>query len=174
MKIEEILKQPEGRKIEFKETMPSKTDLCKTAVAFANDAGGEIFIGIKDNPRKVIGLPEEKLIEIEEKISNIIHDNCYPVITIREVIRNAVIHRDYSLKGKDIKIAIFDDKIEITSPGKLMPTIDFNDMESGQSDIRNRTLAPGIQKTWLHRTVGKWATTNCRRIKKVSGYRNEM
>ena len=70
----------------------------------------------------------------------------YPIIAIREVIRNAVIHRDYSLKGKDIKIAIFDDKIEITSPGKLMPTIDFDDMESGQSDIRNKVLAPVFKK----------------------------
>lgn len=73
--------------------------------------------------------------------------------TIREIIRNAVIHRDYSLSGKDIKIAIFDDKIEVTSPGKLMPTIDFDDMESGQSDIRNKILAPvfkrlGIIEQW--------------------------
>jgi len=51
----------------------------------------------------------------------------YPVIAIREVIRNAVIHRDYSLTGKDIKIAIFDDKVAITSPGKLMPTVDFSE-----------------------------------------------
>ncbi|KUJ95354.1 MAG: Restriction modification system DNA specificity domain [Desulfonauticus sp. 38_4375] len=70
----------------------------------------------------------------------------YPVIAIREAIRNAVIHRDYSLSGKDIKIAIFDDKIEITSPGKLMPTIDFDDMESGQSDIRNKVLASVFKK----------------------------
>jgi predicted HTH transcriptional regulator len=77
----------------------------------------------------------------------------YPIIAIREVIRNAVIHRDYSLSGKDIKIAIFDDKVEITSPGKLMPTVDFNDMDSGQSDIRNKVLAPvfkrlGIIEQW--------------------------
>jgi predicted HTH transcriptional regulator len=38
----------------------------------------------------------------------------YPVIAIREAIRNAVIHRDYSLDGMDIKVAVFDDKIEIT------------------------------------------------------------
>ncbi len=70
----------------------------------------------------------------------------YPVIAIREVIRNAVIHRDYALKGMDVKIAVFDDKIEITSPGKLMPTIDFNDMEAGQSDIRNKILAGVFKK----------------------------
>ena len=70
----------------------------------------------------------------------------YPITAIREVIRNAVIHRDYSLTGKDIKIAILDDKVEIASPGKLMPTVDFSDMESGQSDIRNKILAPVFKK----------------------------
>ena len=70
----------------------------------------------------------------------------YPVIAIREAIRNAVIHRDYSLTGMDIKIAIFDDKLEITSPGKLLPSVDFNDMEAGQSDIRNKVLAPVFKK----------------------------
>lgn len=33
----------------------------------------------------------------------------YPIIAIREVIRNAVIHRDYSMSGIDIKIAVFND-----------------------------------------------------------------
>ena len=70
----------------------------------------------------------------------------YPVIAIREAIRNAVIHRDYSLTGMDIKIAIFDDKLEITSPGKLLPSVDFNDMEAGQSNIRNKVLAPVFKK----------------------------
>jgi len=50
------------------------------------------------------------------------------------------------LSGKDIKIAIFDTKIEITSPGNLLPTVDFNEMDSGQSDIRNRILAPIFKK----------------------------
>jgi ATP-dependent DNA helicase RecG len=350
MKLSEIIKQPEGRKLEFKETLPTKSDLAKTIVAFANDAGGELYVGVKDNPREVIGLEGNELIALEEKISNIIHDQCapnilpeitflrhesqhvikvlihkgnnppfhlkskgvqegtfirvgsssrqanteiinelerqkksisfdselthlkpfeeikidslkelykettgeeltnqvlnklelyetnqgrklatnalvllsddklkkelfpyakiecasfkgtipgnfidqktidgqvglqadlayqfvlrhisegttgyegvyrkdrweYPIMAIREIIRNAVIHRNYSLTGKDIKIAIFDDKIEITSPGKLLPSVDYEDMESGQSDIRNKILAPvfkrmGIIEQW--------------------------
>ncbi len=342
MKLEKSIKQIESRRLEFKETLPKKSELCKTVVSFANDAGGEIYIGIRNKPREIIGVPEEDLLQMEETINNIIHDNCYPIIlpeiffvnhngkyviivkiykgnnppyfikskgkengtyirvgslnrladkdiiaelerqkqgisfdslpvhlksvdeldislfanqfkeitgekltktilnklnlmildqkknfptnalillsndeirnkffpyakiecarfkgkvpgnfidqktideplsfqaeeaykfvlrhisqgsvyegvyrkdrweypiiAIRELIRNAVIHRDYSLIGKDIKIAIFDDKIEITSPGKLMPTIDFNDMESGQSDIRNKVLASVFKK----------------------------
>lgn len=350
MKILEIITQPEGRRLEFKEALPTVAELVKTIIAFANDAGGELFIGIKDTPRQIIGIHEDALIAMEEKISNMIFDQCvpvilpeisfiqvegkyviriqihkggnppyyqktktiqdgtfirvgssnrlasaemvaelmrqrqntsfdselsyikdvenldieafskqfsevtgellnhkvlvrldlirteqgrqlatnalillsddelrrklfpfasvecarfkgttpgnfidqktidvniglqaehayqfvlrhiskssaeyvgvyrndrweYPVIAIREAIRNAIIHRDYSLTGKDVKIAIFDDKIEITSPGKLLPSVDFDDMESGQSDIRNKILAPVFKKLGI---IEKW------------------
>ena len=42
----------------------------------------------------------------------------YPEITLHEIITNAVLHRDYSIK-KDIQIRIFTKRIEIESPGKL-------------------------------------------------------
>ena len=66
-----------------------------------------------------------------------------------------MIHRDYSLTDKDIKIAIFDDKIKITSPGKLLPSIDFEDMKSGQSDIRNKVLAPVFKKMGI---IEQWGS----------------
>ncbi|MBU2651645.1 MAG: putative DNA binding domain-containing protein, partial [Bacteroidetes bacterium] len=349
MKISDIIKLPEGRRLEFKERMPSSSDLTRTIVAFANDAGGELFIGIKDDPRELTGIPEEDLLKIEEQISNIIHQNCHPVIVpditfhaddrkhfirvkiyrgsntpyflkkkgkregtyirvgstnrsadeniieelerqkrnvsfdselvhnaalpanslqvfrefyheksgekldevtlqklllvkdyqgktlptnalilfsesslrfeifpyakiecarfkgitpdtfidqktvdtnislqaehaydfvlrhvnkgaevkgvytesrweypvkaIREVIRNAVAHRDYSLTGKDIKVAIYDNMIEVTSPGKLPPSIDYNDMEARQSEIRNRVIAPVFKKLGI---IDQW------------------
>jgi predicted HTH transcriptional regulator len=77
----------------------------------------------------------------------------YPIKAIREVIRNAVVHRDYSLTGKDIKVAIYDDMVEITSPGLLPPSIDYGAMDSRQSDAKNKTIAPvfkllGIIDQW--------------------------
>ncbi|HLT41432.1 MAG TPA: ATP-binding protein [Sphingobacteriaceae bacterium] len=42
----------------------------------------------------------------------------YPADAIQEVLVNAVLHRDYSLND-DIHVKIFDDRIEVTSPGKL-------------------------------------------------------
>jgi predicted HTH transcriptional regulator len=39
----------------------------------------------------------------------------YPLSAIREAVINAIIHRDYGVAGSDIKIAIFDDMLEITS-----------------------------------------------------------
>ena len=42
----------------------------------------------------------------------------YPPETIWEIVTNAIIHRDYSISD-DIQILIFDNRIEILSPGKL-------------------------------------------------------
>jgi predicted HTH transcriptional regulator len=57
--------------------------------------------------------------------------------------------KDYSLQGKDIKIAIFDDMLEITSPGTIPPSIDLNNLSSGQSEIRNKTLGPIFKELQL-------------------------
>lgn len=342
MAITELIMQPEGRRLEFKGALPANSDLAKTIVAFANDAGGEIYVGIDDKPRRIVGLPEDELPRIEEQISNLIYDRCYPTIlpevsfvtvedkhlirvciyrgsmppyylkekgklkgtyirvgstnklanetiiaelerrrrnisfdsevvmdkevseldidsfkqlyrekteetldiqtlrklelvkkeqdreyptnalvlfsndalrnsifpnakvecarfkgtgtevfidqksitthiglqaeeaynfvlrhinkgaavrgvytvsrweypvkAIREIIRNAVVHRDYSLTGKDIKVAVYDDMVEITSPGLLPPSIDYSAMDSRQSDARNKVIAPVFKR----------------------------
>ncbi len=347
--IKQIIHQPEGRRLEFKEQLSANSDIAKTIVAFANDAGGDIFFGVADEPREIVGLDSDSLMELEEQISNIIYDRCYPAIlpeikfvsvddkqlmqvsvfrgstppyyikeqgklngtyirvgstnrkadveiiselerkrrnvsydsevvleksadnlnisglriayeektgesfdnqvlrkldllkeeqgteyptnalvllsddalrntlfhfakvecarfkgttsdvfidrksittniisqaegaykfvlrninegatvegvytvgrweypikAIREVLRNAVVHRDYSITGSDIKVAIYDDMIEVTSPGLLYPSIDFNAMESRQSYARNKLIAPLFKRLGI---IDQW------------------
>lgn len=79
MNISQLIHYPEGRRLEFKGERPTNSDLAKTIVAFANDAGGEIYIGINNN-HQIAGLPEEELPQIEEQISNMVYDRCYPTI----------------------------------------------------------------------------------------------
>ena len=349
MTIKELIKQPEGRRLEFKSVLPENADLAKTIVAFANDAGGELYIGVRNNPREIVGVAEDELMAIEEKISSIIYDRCYPAImpeitfltdedkhlikvsvyrgstppyylkdkgkfqgtyirvgstnrladetiiaelerrrrnisfdseiivdkpagqlnldnfanvfkektgetlnaqvlkklelikelngvayptnalvlfsddelrnsmfhyakvecarfkgtgseefidqksvmtniaiqaeeaynfvlrhinkgatvegvytvshweypikAVREAIRNAIVHRDYSLTGKDVKVAVYDDMIEITSPGLLPPSIDYSAMESRQSDARNKVIAPIFKRLGI---IDQW------------------
>lgn len=43
----------------------------------------------------------------------------YPLEAVREAIVNAVAHRDYSIKGDEIRIFMFADRIEFYSPGRL-------------------------------------------------------
>jgi len=43
----------------------------------------------------------------------------YPVEAIREAIVNAVAHRDYQIRGDEIRVLMFGDRIEFYSPGRL-------------------------------------------------------
>lgn len=64
-----------------------------------------------------------------------------PLEVIREAVVNAVVHRDYSISGSDIKFAIFDNRIEITSPGSLPRSLEIEDIIAGRSEIRNKVIA---------------------------------
>jgi predicted HTH transcriptional regulator len=78
--LKQIITYPEGRRLEFKENLPEHADLAKSIIAFANDAGGDLYIGVKNEPREIVGLPEDDLMALEEQVSNIIFDRCYPTI----------------------------------------------------------------------------------------------
>ena len=44
--------------------------VAKTAIAFANGAGGKIVFGVRSEPREIAGVPDDGLFSLEEKISN--------------------------------------------------------------------------------------------------------
>ena len=44
----------------------------------------------------------------------------YPFKAVREVLVNAMIHRDYQIIGTEIHVDMFDDRLEITSPGSML------------------------------------------------------
>lgn len=70
--------------------------------------------------------------------------SAYPPIAIRELVANALIHQDFSVKGASPMVEIFDDRIEITNPGKpLIDPLRFLD-HSPQS--RNEILARSMRK----------------------------
>lgn len=63
-----------------------------------------------------------------------------PPDAIRELIINAAVHRSYLDHG-NIQIAIYDDRLEITSPGKIPMGQTLERMKEGYSKIRNEALA---------------------------------
>ena len=65
----------------------------------------------------------------------------YPEITIRELIANALIHRDFSITGTHPMVEIFSDRIEITSPGQLLPTVSVERLIDSTPESRNEILA---------------------------------
>ncbi|MEA1972263.1 MAG: putative DNA binding domain-containing protein [Candidatus Cloacimonadota bacterium] len=64
-----------------------------------------------------------------------------PIEAIREALINALIHRDYVNMGRDIKVGIYDDIINIVSPGNLPNSLTENELDKGRSEIRNKTIA---------------------------------
>lgn len=64
----------------------------------------------------------------------------YPESVLREAIVNALVHRDYSVAGSDITLAIYSDRLEIQSPGRLPNTVTLEGMKAGMRYARNQTL----------------------------------
>ena len=126
MTIEEIL-AGESKNVEFKENLPEKSiKYMKSVVAFANGTGGKIIFGIADKTREVVGFDKE---DVFKKMD-----------AIRELIINAMVHRSYLDHGT-IQIAVYDNRLEITSPGKLPMGQTMERMKEGYSKIRNEAIA---------------------------------
>ena len=66
--------------------------------------------------------------------------HAYPEEAVRETVVNALIHRDYLLANTDIELAIYQDRIEVISPGKLPNGITPERMRAGTRAARNQLL----------------------------------
>ena len=64
----------------------------------------------------------------------------FPKEAVREAVVNALVHRDYSIAGTDIMLAIFSDRLEVVSPGRLPNTVTPAGMRLGLRYARNQTL----------------------------------
>jgi predicted HTH transcriptional regulator len=67
----------------------------------------------------------------------------YSIEVLREAVINAVVHRDYSRRGERVRVFYYPDRVEVHSPGFLLPGITVEQMERGevQSKLRNPVLA---------------------------------
>ena len=65
----------------------------------------------------------------------------YPRAALREAVVNAVLHRDYSLEGAQILLYIFDNRLELRSPGTLPNSVTLNNIRTHYSKPRNETIA---------------------------------
>ncbi|NBY35134.1 MAG: HTH domain-containing protein [Alphaproteobacteria bacterium] len=83
-KIEDLIKQHEGSKLEFKENIDSIDKILATIVAFANGSGGTLLIGVSDKERNIVGVKDVKKAEeiLTNKISSIIEPRIYFEIEI--------------------------------------------------------------------------------------------
>lgn len=80
MTMEEIV-YGESKNIEFKETLPDKSEkYMKTIIAFANTQGGQLIVGVNDVTREVTGVDMDSVFKIMDRITNAVSDSCTPQI----------------------------------------------------------------------------------------------
>ena len=126
MTIEEIL-AGESKNVEFKENLLEKSiKYMKSVVAFVNGTGGKIIFGIANKTREIVGFDKEDAFKKMDAIANAVSDSCE--------------HRSYLDHGT-IQVAVYDNRLEITSPGKLPMGQTMERMKEGYSKIRNEALA---------------------------------
>ena len=75
-----------------------------------------------------------------------------PVEAIREVVVNALVHASYAERGTPIRVGFYDDRIQVDSPGLLLPGMTIDSMRRA-SRLRNPSLArvfreAGIMEQW--------------------------
>ena len=75
----------------------------------------------------------------------------YPLEAIREIVLNALIHRDYSIhtEGMPIQLLLFKNRLEIKSPGGLYGRFKINNIGKVQPDTRNPVLATMMEDLGL-------------------------
>lgn len=74
-------------------------------------------------------------------------------IAIEELLQNALLHRDY-FKNAPIRLMIFDNRIEIVSPGKLPNNLTVEEIKYGNPVPRNNLLIAYAKDAMLYRGYG--------------------
>lgn len=92
----------------------------------------------------------------------------YPEFAWKESIVNAIAHRDYSIKGTDIQVRMFDDRITVESPGSLPGIVRLNNLRTVHFS-RNPKIAEFLHQYDYVKEFGegvtvcltKWKTQDC-------------
>jgi len=77
-----------------------------------------------------------------------------PFKVLREGVLNALIHRDYSMEGASVDVAIYDDRVEIDSPGRLPYGIELGDLTKKHKSIRRNQLLANV--LYASGMIEKW------------------
>lgn len=118
----------------------------KNAVLKAHVLYGNQKIEAKDFDGPLVLLPEQieswlmKVLPLSKDTSSFKRKDVpdFPIAVLREAIVNALVHRDYEIEGAKCEIKIDENKIIVTSPGKPLPAITLEELNTFQAPSLSR------------------------------------
>ena len=155
--LEALLQAGESQTVEFMEGFSGKNkasdiidrkDLRNTLL----DNVDEAIDFTRRNTRTAAKIVDFERVEKEE----------YPYEAVREAVLNAVMHRNYFLENAPIHLNIFQDRVEVVSPGSLPEGVTLENL--GEVSVpRNRIIADLVLRTGLIDKLG----TGIKRMKEM-------
>lgn len=94
----------------------------------------------------------------------------FPEGIFRELVVNAVVHRDYSIRGKT-QIKMCKGKITLTNPGRLINTVTVDKMRAGISISRNPLILKFMQNYRYADQPGRGIPMVIRKIRQLPGFK---
>ena len=166
-----VLKEEEGTTLSTNAFALLTSDhffFSKTQCAVFKGTGRSVFLDKREYTGPLYEQVEEAVdfvlrnIRLGATIQGLLRHEEYelPVEAIREMIVNAHCHRNM-LDESCVQVAIYDDRLEVTSPGGLYNGLTYAQMMNGRSKLRNRAVANVFNQMGL---IDAWGTS-VKRIK---------
>jgi ATP-dependent DNA helicase RecG len=154
--------------------------LFQSGILFAKIDGNEIDDSILDSKQLEGRLPElvEQSLTLfklyNKKQSTFVEGKRidtedYQEKVFREILVNAVCHRNYSISGSRIRVLIFNDRYEVRSPGRLPNTITIDNIKTGTSFLRNQLISKFLNHYGFIENLGRGIPVSMRETLKHSG-----
>lgn len=154
--------------LEFFSKNPQKhrPAFCVKAISFfGNSIGGSSYRDSKDVEGTIPEMFDQAMGFLTANLRSLQADQNFNTvgqleiskIALEELLQNALTHRDYS-KNSPIRIMIFDDRVEIVSPGALPNSLTVENIKMGNAVVRNNLMVSYCSKLMNYRGFGSGIT----------------
>ena len=135
--------------------------MIKAVAFYGNDLGGTEYRDSKDIEGTIPEMFEQGMSFLKANLHQVQAGRPFnsigklevSQIALEEILQNALVHREY-IKTAPIRLLIFDDRIEIVSPGALADGLTIEDIKLGNTFQRNQLIAGFCAKTMMYRGLG--------------------
>ena len=133
-----------------------------SAVAFAGDHEDSDILDRHEITGRLVNIIKDTKVFLDRNIRKPAREHgfyredilLYERKALGEAIVNAIAHRDYSLSGAQIRLFIFQDHIEVRSPGGLPNSITLDNIKFGVHAERNRAIATLLTQLGYMSAIG--------------------